>query len=77
MTIIIFFFFSLTTFAILNTIMCSTLIKYMKKINSNQHDILDELEYLGALTTEDTLIHDELNEIKDRLTNLTYNYRHQ
>ena len=76
MTIYIFFFF-LATFAILNAIMCSTLIKYMKKINTNQHDILDELEYLGELTMEDTLIQDELKEIKDRLTNLTYNNRHQ
>lgn len=77
MNIIIFFFFSLTAFAILNAIMCRILVQYMKKINSNQHDILDELEYLGELTMEDTLIHDELKEIKDRLTNLTYTQRNQ
>jgi len=66
--------FLLFAFLSLHIISHYILLKNIKQLKYITSDILDELE---DLTMDDRLLQNELEEIKDRLSNLTYNNRHQ
>lgn len=78
---------TLFLFLILNSITYIKLIEVLKQVNRTQYflpyllemvehhdDIIDILE---NLTMENTVMNNELIEIKERLTNIAYTNRHQ